>query len=151
MGETANRLIAFDLDLIDPFHVLDIEHGDVLVVLLVLEIWGAEVAAEEDQQHLVDHTGLLLFFGRVLARYVGHSCPLLLGYVEGVVILGYGFVVSSVDDDFVAVGDHVVEGAAVGQGLLRLSAGELHVDLGERVVELAPAVALIGWYIPPKM
>lgn len=67
MCETADWLTALDLYLIDPFHVLDIEHGDVFVVLLVLEIRGAEVTTEEDQQHLIDDTRLLLFFGRVLA------------------------------------------------------------------------------------
>lgn len=67
MGETADWLIALDFYLIDPFHVLYIQHRDVFVVLLVLEIWRAEIPAEEDQQHLVDHTRLLLFFGRVLA------------------------------------------------------------------------------------
>lgn len=69
-----------------------------------------------------------------------HCCPFLFGNVEGVIILGDGFVVPSVDDDFVAVGDHVVEGAAIWQGFFCFCAGELDVDLGQRVVELAPAV-----------
>jgi hypothetical protein len=45
------------------------------------------------------------------------------------------------DDDLVAVGHHVVEGAAVGERLLGLGRGQLRVQLGQRVVELAPAVA----------
>ena len=70
-----------------------------------------------------------------------HCRPLLLSHIEGVIILGDGFVVSAVDDDFVAVGDHIMEGSAVGQGLLCFCTGELDVDLHQRVVELTPAVA----------
>lgn len=70
--------------------------------------------------------------------------PFLFGYVEGVIILGDGFVVPSIDDDFVTVGDHVVEGTAIWQGFFCLCAGELNVDLCQRVVKLTPAVALIG-------
>lgn len=67
MCKSTDGLTAFDLDLIDPFHVFYVEDGDVLVVLFVLEIGGAVVPSEEDQQHLVDDTGLLFFLGGVLA------------------------------------------------------------------------------------
>lgn len=49
MCKSSDWLTALHLDVIDPFHVLDVEDGDVLVVLFVLEIGRAEVSSEEDQ------------------------------------------------------------------------------------------------------
>lgn len=131
MCETANRLISFDFDLVNPLHVFDVEHRYVLVVFLVLEIRRAEVSSEEDQQHLIDDTALLLFFHRVLARNVRHCSPFLLGHVERIVILEYCGVMASIDDDFVAISDHVVKRSAIGKCFFCFGAVELSVNLGQ--------------------
>ena len=57
---------------------------------------------------------------------------------------------SSEDDDFVAVGDHVVEGASFGQGFFGFSRVELDRQFGQRVVVLAAAVACVEGELPPK-
>lgn len=72
---------------------------------------------------------------------MGNCRPLFLSHIEGVIVVHHCLVVSSVDDDFVAVGDHVVEGTAVGKGFFCLGTRELGIDLGEGVIELASAIS----------
>ena len=144
VGKSAAGLLPSHLYLLNPPHVLDVQHRYQIVAGLVLEVWGAVVASEEDHEHLVEDTCLLLDLLGVDSGDVGNGNPLFLADVEGVVVLEDGVAVSAEDDDFVAEGDLVVECPALGERLLGLGGGEGQAELGEGVVVLAPAEAWVG-------
>ena len=77
--------------------------------------------------------------------------PFLFRNIERVVILEDIIAVSSEDDYFVAVGDHIVEGSAFGEGLFGFGGGELDAEFGEGVVVFASTVALMHGCLPPKI
>ena len=105
MRKPADWLLSFNRYVVDPLHVLNIKHRDILEVFLILKVRRAEVSTEEDEQHLIDHTRLLLFLAWVLPLNAGNCRPFLLRNIEGVVILQKRGIVSTVDDDLIAVGD----------------------------------------------
>lgn len=147
MCKTPSRLFSLYFNLINPLHVLNIQHRNILVEFFIFEIRRAEVSTKENKKHLIDNTTLLLLFDGVLPGDVGHRCPFLLRHVEGVIILQDSGVVSPVNDDLVSVGDHVMEGPPIWQGFLSLGTIQLHVNFGQRAVELRPTVSTKYVYI----
>lgn len=58
---------------------------------------------------------------------------------------------ASIDDDFVPVGDHGVEGSGVGQYFLKGVVIEvMDVDLGKGMNKLSSGLACISLTLPPK-
>ena len=69
-----------------------------------------------------------------------HGDPVLVGYVKAVVVLVDGGCVAPENDDFVAVGDHVMEGASLGQCFFSFGRVELYWQFSEGIVVFAAAV-----------
>lgn len=72
----------------------------------------AVVSSEENHEHFVEDTALLFNFFRKVARNVGNGHPLLFTHVEGVIVLLDGRIMSSIEEDFVAISDEVMKGSA---------------------------------------
>lgn len=104
MRKPTDWLLSFDRDMIDPLHILNIKHRDILKVFLILKIRRAEISSEEDQQHLIYHTRLLLFLAWVLPLNARHCCPFLLRNIKGIIILQKRGIVPTIDDDLIPVG-----------------------------------------------
>lgn len=114
----------------DPLHLLEVQDFDLVAEVLALAFLEAVVTAEEDEEGLMKHARLLFQLSGVALGEGGGGVPLGVRNVERVVVFQDAVVVSSVDEDFVAVGLHAVEGPPIRHNFLEMRPLEaaIHAD-----------------------
>lgn len=125
-------------DFLDPFHMLNIQSSDLIVVNFILEVRCAIVSTEKYQHHIVKYTSLLFFFWGKLAKNGGRSEPCADCSVESVIIFKYGVADSSKDNHFVAISGHTMKRSSGWQNLFHISIGKLmDINLNQRINKLS--------------
>lgn len=150
MSESTCRLFTFNSNLINPFHVLYVKYRNFTIILLIFEIRRAVISSKENKKHIVNNTRLFLFFWRVYTRNMRHSSPFLLCNIERVIILNNCFVMSTIDNDFISISNHIMKSSSIWQGLFSLGTGHLDVKLCERIIELTSTIAYNKWWNTSK-
>lgn len=122
---------------LDPFHVLNIESSDLIVVNFILEVRCAIVSSEEYKHHIIKYARLLFFFWWELPKDSGRDEPCGDCSVKRVIILKYSVADASKNNHFIAISGHTMKRSSGRQNFFHICIGKLmNINLNQRVNKL---------------
>jgi len=145
MSESSLRFWAYHFNLINPFHIFNIQNVNLVIVGFILKILRTKVSSKKNHKTLVDYTWLFLYFLRILSFNVWYSSPFLFRYIKWVIILQDCGIVSSKNNQFIAIIDHVMKSTTFRKCFFVSCWSQKHVNFCQRIVVLAPTKSWLNF------
>ena len=133
-------------------HLLKIKHLDIIKKSLVLEIRWTIISSKKYQQHLIQDATLFFSFLRFGSADFRSYLPGAFSGIEGIIVLKDSIAMASTDDDFSAIGDHVMKGSGIRKSFFNGYVMKfMDVNFGKCINEFLPHFTFISNSVPPKM